>query len=59
MILGVVPEAKRYAAVLGYNFPGSEWYQFSYRLMEGDLTPEEKDSIFKKYLSVDAFNAMF
>jgi outer membrane protein assembly factor BamD len=53
MILGVVPEAKRYAAVLGHNFPGSEWYQFSYRLMQGDLSPEERESTFDQYLSVD------
>lgn len=33
--LGVTDEAKRYAAVLGYNFPGSDWYQRSYALLEG------------------------
>ena len=52
--LGVVNEAQTAAAVLGYNFPGSDWYQFSYKLLEGDLNPEERESIFKKYLSVDA-----
>jgi outer membrane protein assembly factor BamD len=31
--LGVTDEAKRYAAVLGYNFPGSLWYRDSYKLM--------------------------
>lgn len=49
--LGVVDEAKKYAAVLGYNFPGSEWYRFSYEMMEGNLTPEEKVSRFDKYLN--------
>ncbi|MEZ5690291.1 MAG: outer membrane protein assembly factor BamD [Rickettsiales bacterium] len=34
LTLGVVDEAKRYAAVLGYNFPNSSWYRDSYRLME-------------------------
>jgi len=45
-------EAKRYAAVLGYNYPGSEWYQFSYSLMKGNLSPEERESIFDKYLTL-------
>ena len=37
-------EAKEAAAVLGYNFPGSEWYQDSYFLMTGEGTrpPDEK-----------------
>ena len=48
--LGVVPEAKKYAAVLGYNYPGSDWYKFSYEMLQGNLSPEEKESTFKKYL---------
>lgn len=47
--LGLVAEAKKYAAVLGYNFPGSEWYKFSYEMMKGNLSPEEKKS-FTDYL---------
>jgi outer membrane protein assembly factor BamD len=48
--LGVVNQAKKYAAVLGYNYPGSEWYEYSYKMMEGNLSPEEKQSTFDKYL---------
>jgi outer membrane protein assembly factor BamD len=33
LALGVVPEAQSAAAVLGYNFPGSQWYEDSYRLL--------------------------
>lgn len=33
--LGLVDDAQRTAAVLGYNFPGSEWYQRSYALLTG------------------------
>ena len=41
--LGVTEEAQSAAAVLGYNFPGSEWYLDSYALLEGvDLRPESK-----------------
>ena len=35
LAIGVVDEAKKTAAVLGHNFPGSEWYLDSYRLLEG------------------------
>ena len=37
--LGVKSEAQEAAAVLGFNFPGSEWYQDSYYLMTGEGTP--------------------
>lgn len=50
--LGVIEEAKKYAAVLGYNYPGSDWYKFSYEMMQGNLTPEEKKSVFDKYLKI-------
>ncbi|MFO1242349.1 MAG: outer membrane protein assembly factor BamD [Rickettsiales bacterium] len=42
MLLGVETEAKRYAAVLGHNFPGSEWYRRSYALLENKQPPKEK-----------------
>jgi len=34
MALGIVDEAKKNAALLGYNFPGSEWYQDAYHLLQ-------------------------
>lgn len=34
--LGVREEARRYAAVLGHNFPGSIWYRDSYKLLTGE-----------------------
>jgi|GEM_PF-237651 len=46
MALGLNMEAKKYAAVLGYNYPGSKWYEYSYNLIEG-RSPEsgvEKNS---------------
>ena len=54
--LGVEPEAREAAAVLGYNFPGSEWYVDTYALVEdtkirdelaatGELPPEEKGGL--------------
>jgi outer membrane protein assembly factor BamD len=48
LALGVKSEAQEAAAVLGYNFPGSEWYQDSYFLMTGEGTkpPDEKSGWF-------------
>lgn len=41
LALGVVKEAQTAAAVLGHNFPGSDWYLDSYALLTGrDLRPE-------------------
>ncbi|HZC15822.1 MAG TPA: outer membrane protein assembly factor BamD [Caulobacteraceae bacterium] len=33
LTLGLIDEAKRNAAVLGYNYPGDYWYQAAYTLM--------------------------
>ncbi|MCE3232175.1 MAG: transporter [Rickettsiaceae bacterium] len=35
LLLGARDEAIKYAAVLGYNFPESKWYERSYDLIEG------------------------
>jgi outer membrane protein assembly factor BamD len=35
LALGLQQEAQKNAAVLGYNFPSSEWYQDSYALLNG------------------------
>ncbi len=45
--VGMTEQAQRMAAVLGYNYPGSEWYQRSYTLMTGQgveqVSPEEAE----------------
>jgi outer membrane protein assembly factor BamD len=44
LALGITDEARATAAVLGYNYPGSEWYADSYTLLtSADVTPEEQD----------------
>ena len=41
LALGITSEAKATAAVLGYNFPGSEWYGDAYALLaKQNLAPE-------------------
>ena len=38
--LGIPKEAQATASVLGYNFPGSDWYQDAYKLLKRNhLTP--------------------
>ncbi len=39
LALGIHEEAMRYSAVLGANYPGSEWYEKAYELME-EYAPE-------------------
>jgi len=41
--LGLNEEARRTAAVLGHNFPGSEWYIDSYQLMEHKQVRDDKE----------------
>jgi outer membrane protein assembly factor BamD len=44
LLIGVPHEAQAAAAVLGYNYPGSDWYADSYVLLEGEgLTPAESE----------------
>jgi outer membrane protein assembly factor BamD len=41
MALGMAPEAQSAAAVLGHNYPNSEWYQHAYALLKsGGLSPQ-------------------
>jgi outer membrane protein assembly factor BamD len=42
-ILGVKAEAKKYAAVLGSNYPQSKWYRYSYNLIIGKDATTSQD----------------
>jgi outer membrane protein assembly factor BamD len=43
LALGVTDEAQTAGAVLGYNYPGSNWYEASYALLKGkNLEPKKK-----------------
>lgn len=52
MALGVIPEAQAAGAVLGHNFPNSEWYKRAYALLKsGGVSPQlNGDSWFTKVL---------
>jgi outer membrane protein assembly factor BamD len=44
LALGVRKEAQAAAAVLGYNYPGSIWYERSYALLEDQNLKPAEDS---------------
>lgn len=56
LALGIVKEAQTSAAVLGFNYPGSDWYMDAYNLLTNqNLAPEEdKQSWISK-----AYHAVF
>ncbi|WP_144187014.1 outer membrane protein assembly factor BamD [Elioraea rosea] len=43
LALGLTEEARKSAAVLGHNYPGSPWYQDSYALLTPGAQPAEVD----------------
>jgi len=40
LALGLTDEARRTAAVLGYNYPGNKWYSDTFTLVTGGQAPE-------------------
>ncbi len=63
--LGVMTEAIQIAAVLGYNYPGSEWYQDSYKLLaktgglEAVQQLDETDPVKRKNFFKRAWDNLF
>ena len=50
--LGMVEEAKKTASVLGYNYPKSKWYKYSYNiLVDQNSNKSKKTNLFKKILN--------
>ncbi len=43
LALGLTHEAQKSAAVLGHNFPGSDWYQDAYALVRGEDRPVDDE----------------
>lgn len=50
LALGVREEAVRTAAVLGHNYPESEWYKRSYELIETGQNPQQADAGWSNWL---------
>jgi outer membrane protein assembly factor BamD len=52
MSLGLVDEARRSAAVLGHNYPGSEWYRDSFALVgTGELPKDDSPGVVTRTLN--------
>lgn len=48
LALGILPEAQKTAAILGYNYPESRWYKDTYKLMGGNLETKPDGSLYDK-----------
>ena len=47
--------AKKYAAILGYNFPESKWYEKAYNIVNDIETINEKDNWYKNFNPIKLF----
>ena len=47
-ILGMMDDAKKTSAVIGYNYPKSKWYKYSYRLLKKTDNKNNKKSLLNK-----------
>lgn len=55
LTIGLTGEAQTVAAVLGYNYPGTDWYEDSYRLLQGvDLQPQMLNDEWSRQLRENA-----
>ena len=56
--IGLVSEAEKYAALLGYNYQSSLWYEASYKIFNKNYikktitSKEEKETILKKFKKI-------
>ena len=41
--LGLKPEAKKYANILGYNYNSSKWFEQSYLILNKDYKIQKKE----------------
>ena len=58
--VGLVEEAKKYAALLGYNYQSSEWYDASFKIINKDYDKISKIENTEKQKSIlDRFKELF
>jgi outer membrane protein assembly factor BamD len=58
--VGMIEEAQRMAAILGHNFPGSQWYQRSYALMtDSGVAPVAQEEAERRGWFSRTFGAVF
>ncbi len=46
--MGMMEESNKTASVLGYNYPNSQWYKYSYKLIKNN----NKKSVFDKFTNI-------
>ena len=46
--LGMMDDAKKTSAVIGYNYPKSKWYKYSYKLLKKNDDKKNKKSLLNK-----------
>jgi len=57
--IGMIPEAKKYANTLGYNYLSSKWYKESYRVFNKDYKIDRKTSKKEKKKLRDRIKSFF
>jgi outer membrane protein assembly factor BamD len=58
--VGMTEEAQRMAAILGHNFPGSDWYQRSFTLMtDNNVAPVAEEEAVRRGWLGRTFGAVF
>ena len=50
--LGLTNESKKYAALLGYNYQSSDWYERSYKILNKDYKKLKIEKDLKKQKSL-------
>ena len=58
--LGLIDEAKKYTALLGYNYESSEWYKASYKILNKNYQePIIKKNLKKEKSLLKKFKGLF
>ena len=58
--LGLTKEAKKYTALLGYNYQSSEWYERSYKILNMNYkNPKIKQDLKKQKSLLNNFKKLF
>ena len=58
--LGLIDEAKKYTALLGYNYQSSDWYERSYKIFNSNyVNPEINKDLDKQKSLLKKFRELF
>ena len=57
--LGLVDEAQKYAALLGYNYKSSQWYEASFKVINRQYDKSRKPKVEKKETLLKKFKSIF